>query len=144
MVGSSAEPVWAFDVDGCLLDSHTGTSLRPGAAELLAHLNAQGVATVLWSAGGADYARHRATSVGVEQLFGAFLGKDERGPDGRYLIAHLADPAAEIVFVDDRPEDLPLGAEVVAVSPYLAPSRHDRGLRPAVLRAGLDDWLPAP
>ena len=28
--------VWAFDVDGCLVDSLTGTSLRPGALEVLA------------------------------------------------------------------------------------------------------------
>ena len=31
---------WVFDVDGCLVDSLTGTSLRPGARELLARLRA--------------------------------------------------------------------------------------------------------
>jgi hypothetical protein len=32
------------------------------------------------------------------------------------------------VFVDDRPEDMPTGAEVVAVFPYLADNPHDRAL----------------
>src|SRR5581483_7077971 len=33
-----AAAVWVFDVDGCIVDSLTGTSLRPGARELLEHL----------------------------------------------------------------------------------------------------------
>jgi hypothetical protein len=32
------------------------------------------------------------------------------------------------VFVDDRPEDMPVGADVIAVSPYLSHNVHDRGL----------------
>ena len=45
-------PVWVFDVDGCLVDSLTGTSLRPGAATLLAGLRARGRTVIVWSAGG--------------------------------------------------------------------------------------------
>ena len=55
--------VWVLDVDGTIVDSLTGTSLRPGSAELLASLREVGVRTILWSAGGADYAlaaSHRA------------------------------------------------------------------------------------
>ena len=38
------------------------------------------------------------------------------------------------MFVDDRPEDMPLGADVVAVAPYLVDNRHDRGLAPVADR----------
>ena len=47
--------VWAFDVDGCLVDSITGTSLRPLARPVLEQLRAQGSTVVLWSAGGGEY-----------------------------------------------------------------------------------------
>jgi long-chain acyl-CoA synthetase len=128
--------VWAFDVDGCLVDSLTGTSVRPGAVDLLTHLRGR-CTTVLWSAGGAEYAERRARQHGMHALFDAYHGKDERGADGRYLAHHLGSDLASVVFVDDRPEDLPVGADVVGVSPYLAPNPHDRGLIPVARRAGL-------
>jgi len=56
--------VWVFDLDGCIVDSLTGSSLRPGTVELLEGLRRAGVTTVLWSAGGADYATKRAESSG--------------------------------------------------------------------------------
>jgi phosphoglycolate phosphatase-like HAD superfamily hydrolase len=127
MVASGGE-VWVFDVDGCLIDSLTGTSLRPGATELLTLLDRRGARLVLWSAGGGDYARLRAEAHGIDELFDLFAAKDTRDSDGRYRADHLIGGAARVVFVDDRPEDMPVGSAVVAVSPYLAPHPHDRGL----------------
>jgi phosphoglycolate phosphatase-like HAD superfamily hydrolase len=131
--------VWAFDVDGTVIDSLTGTSVRPGTVELLTHLRRQRCTTVLWSAAGADYAEQRADELGMRPLFDAFLGKDERSADGRYRADHLAPDPGMVVFVDDRPEDVPAGAEVVRVSPYLAPNPHDHGLAVAARRAGIED-----
>jgi hypothetical protein len=87
---------------------------------------------VWWSAGGGDYARQRAQEVGAVDLVDAFHGKDERGPDGRFLAEHVAADASAVVFVDDRPEDVPAGARVVIVSPYLVANPHDRGLERAL------------
>ena len=44
-------------------------------------------------------------------------------------------------LVDDRPEDMPVGADVVAVAPYLVDNRHDRGLAPVADRIARE---PAP
>jgi long-chain acyl-CoA synthetase len=128
--------VWAFDVDGCLVDSITGTSLRPLARPVLEQLRAQGLTVVLWSAGGGEYARRRAEAVGIDDLVHAFYDKDERGDDGRYLVAHLAEEHRPHVCVDDRPEDLPTDVDPVAVSPYLAPNPHDLGLAALLERIG--------
>ena len=125
--------VWVFDVDGCLVDSLTGSTLRPGAVELLDDLRGAGHRLVLWSAGGAAYARARADAHGIGDRFDAFHDKEGRDPGGRYLTTHLVLDAAHVVFVDDRPEDLPIGAEVIAVSPYLGDNPHDRAL--AAVRA---------
>lgn len=134
---------WVFDVDGTLVDSLTGTSLRPWSAELLTHLRAAGFRTVLWSAGGAAYADERAAQHGVACLVHDYHDKDGRDGDGRYVVRGFLAALDRVVFVDDRPEDLPVGADVVAVSPYLAPDPHDRGLRPALVRAGLRAALDA-
>jgi long-chain acyl-CoA synthetase len=128
--------LWVFDVDGCLVDSLTGTSLRPGAVELVTHLRRRGCSVLLWSAGGAEYARQRAAEHGVASLFDGFHGKEVRDQTGRYIPGFVVD-LGTTVFVDDRPEDMPLGANVVAVAPYLVDDRHDRGLAPAAARAGL-------
>ncbi len=53
---------WVFDVDGCLVDSLTGTSLRPGAQDIVMRLAAQG-RVLLWSAGGEGYARARCGAI---------------------------------------------------------------------------------
>jgi phosphoserine phosphatase len=126
-----AEPVWVFDVDGTILDSLTGTSLRPGTEDLLVRLRSGGCRVLLWSAGGAEYARSRAAQQGVEGLFDGFFDKDERDRDGRYIPGFLASPLAA-TFVDDRPEDLPVGARVVPVSPYLVDDPFDQGLARAL------------
>lgn len=119
-------PIWVFDVDGCLVDSQTATDLRPGAADLLTTLRDIGARVLVWSAGGASYAAGRLRLAGVDHLVDAFLGKDRRGADGRYVWEAGLEPG--LVFVDDRPEDLPVGADVVAVSPYIAANPHDRAL----------------
>ena len=128
---------WVFDVDGCLVDSLTGTSLRPGARELLTHLRDQGCTLLLWSAGGAAYARQRAVEQRVAGLFDAFYDKEGRDAAGRYTTQRVVADLGSVVFVDDRPEDMPAGADVVAVAPYLTDDPHDRGLAVAADRAGL-------
>ena len=124
--------LWVFDVDGCLIDSLTGTSLRPGAGELLATLRQRGHRVVLWSAGGADYARQRAAIHGIDAHVDAFHDKAERDERRRYLVSAFAADLHGAVFVDDHPEDLPIDAEVIEVSPYLSHNPHDRAL--AVVR----------
>jgi long-chain acyl-CoA synthetase len=123
-----------FDVDGCLVDSLTGTSLRPGAAALLARLRSDGCQVLLWSAGGAEYARQRAIEQRIDTLISGFHSKTRRDRDGRYVTHPAFAPLDQVFFVDDRPEDLPIGADVVAVSPYLAHDPHDRGLSKAAAR----------
>lgn len=121
--------VWCFDVDGTLVDSHTGTSLRPGAVDLLTGLAALGCRLVLWSAGGADHARARAVDHGVDHLFAQVADKGDRDVLGHYRLARPAGgPGGPVVYVDDRPEDLPGEEVVVAVSPYLVHDPHDTGL----------------
>ena len=130
-------PVWVFDVDGCLVDSLTGTSLRPGAATLLAGLRARGRTVIVWSAGGGPYAQRRAEQHDVAHLVDAFHGKDSRDSNGAYEVHHLVEESTVLVLVDDRPEDMPSGHEVIAVPPYLASNPHDRALRTVAERAGI-------
>jgi FMN phosphatase YigB (HAD superfamily) len=127
---------WIFDVDGCLVDSLTGTSLRPGAREILEHLAGR-TRVYLWSAGGDDYARDRAGQFAVDHLVSGYFSKEARDPDGFYLTTHLPVCRGAAVFVDDRPEDLAAQLDVLAVSPYLAEDPHDRGLEQVARRAGL-------
>jgi len=127
---------WVFDVDGCLVDSLSGTSLRPGAEELLRHLGTRS-RVLLWSAGGGDYARDRARQLGLDRHVNGYFPKEGRDGDGCYLTGHLRVDPRRAVFVDDRPEDLSPDLEVLAVSPYLSEDRHDRGLRAVARRAGL-------
>jgi long-chain acyl-CoA synthetase len=137
---SSVPGCWVFDVDGCLVDSLTGTSLRPGALELLEHLARHDHQVVLWSAGGDAYAQARAEEFGVHHLVSGYFAKDGRDVDGHYLTAHLPlqdRPDRPAVFVDDRPEDLAPDLHVLAVSPYLSDDPHDHGLRHVARRAGL-------
>lgn len=125
---------WVFDVDGCLVDSLTGTSLRPGARELLARIK-PGNRVFVWSAGGDDYARTRAMQFGLDDLVDGYFAKDGRDADGRYLTTHLPLGTGCAVFVDDRPEDLADGLDVIAVSPYLVEDPYDRGLDVALAAA---------
>jgi FMN phosphatase YigB (HAD superfamily) len=127
--------VWVFDVDGCLIDSLTGTSVRPGALKLLTELRSRGCQLLLWSAGGADYAHERAREHGLADFFDAFHDKEGRDADGRYIADALCTDLGRVVFVDDRPEDMPLGADVVAVAPYLVDNPYDRALAAVTRRA---------
>jgi long-chain acyl-CoA synthetase len=134
---TSATDCWVFDVDGCLVDSLTGTSLRPGARDLLEHLADNGGHSFLWSAGGDAYARARAEESGIDHLISGYFAKDGRDVDGCYLAAHLPLQDRRAVFVDDRPEDLAPDLDVLAVSPYLSDDPHDHGLAHVARRAGL-------
>jgi phosphoglycolate phosphatase-like HAD superfamily hydrolase len=126
--------IWAFDVDGCLIDSVTGASLRPLARDVLETLHARGVTLVLWSAGGGAYARRRAEEHGIHDLVHAYYDKDARSADGRYVTSHLDDAHQPAVCVDDQPEEMPVHVEVVGVVSYLAPDPHDRGLAELLAR----------
>jgi long-chain acyl-CoA synthetase len=133
---SSATDCWVFDVDGCLVDSLTGTSLRPGARELLDSL-ADRARVLLWSAGGDTYARARAEQFQVDHLVNGYFSKEGRDGGGHYLTTHLPLGPGHVVFVDDKPEDLAEDLDVLPVSPYLSDDPHDRGLRVVTRRAGL-------
>jgi long-chain acyl-CoA synthetase len=134
---ASASDCWIFDVDGCLIDSLTGTSLRPGARQLLEHLTRTGRHVILWSAGGDGYARDRAKEFGVDHLVNDYFAKDGRDVDGRCLTTQLPLHHRQAVFIDDRPEDLAPDLDVLAVSPYLSNDPHDQALHHAARRAGL-------
>ena len=127
---------WVFDIDGCLVDSLTGTSLRPGAVELLTQLRSLGDVVVAWSAGGEDYARSRLEQRSIAHLVDAFHAKVTRDVNGSYLADHVG--GGILVFVDDRPEDLTSHDVVVHVSPYLGHNPHDRGLRRVADLAGFE------
>lgn len=125
-----APATWAFDVDGCLVDSLTGTSLRPGALEALSLLRQEGVTVLLWSAGGRDHAMSRATELGFVHLVDAVYAKEVRGADGRWSTVNLPAGHQPDVFVDDWPDEAPAAARLVPVPPYISPNPHDRGLAP--------------
>jgi long-chain acyl-CoA synthetase len=134
---TSAADCWVFDVDGCLIDSLTGSSMRPGARHLLQHLDRHGRRILLWSAGGGAYARARAEEFGIDHLVSGYFAKDGRDVDGCHRTAHLPIQDRQAVFVDDRPEDLAPDLDVLAVPPYLSDDPHDRGLEHVARRAGM-------
>jgi hypothetical protein len=104
---------------------------------LLRHLQATGCRVLLWSAGGADYARERAAEQTVEELFHGFFAKAVRDECGRYDTTQLDVLLTATIFVDDRPEDMPMDADVMAVHPYLSNNPHDFGLSAVAQRAGI-------
>ena len=136
MVGP--RPAWVFDVDGCVIDSLSGSSVRPLARELFCFLRERGAAVLLWSAGGEDYAMVRAREVGVDALVDACHAKDARDHTGRRTIEHLGVAPETTTFVDDREDEIPASLRAVIVSPYLAPDPHDRGLAPVLELARRD------
>lgn len=122
--------MWAFDVDGCLVDSMSGVSLRPHARQVLAALHATGAVLVLWSAGGEEHARGMAARHGIAHLLAGVHDKLGRDDDGRLTTTHLPPAHRPTVVVDDRPEEAPAGTRVIGVPPYTAPDAADRGLAP--------------
>lgn len=120
--------VWAFDVDGCLIDLLGGTTLRPLAVEVLAALVARGDVAVLWSAGGAQHAARKAAALGLADYVAGCYDKGPLDRAGAWSTEHLPAHHAPHVCVDDAPEHLPAHVRQVAVRPYTAPAPHDRGL----------------
>jgi hypothetical protein len=120
--------VWAFDVDGCLIDLLGGTTLRPLAVEVLAAVAARGDVAVLWSAGGAQHAERKAAALGLDAFVSGYYDKGTLDASGAWSTAHLPTWHAPHVCVDDAPEHLPAHVRAVAVRPYTAPAAHDRGL----------------
>jgi phosphoglycolate phosphatase-like HAD superfamily hydrolase len=120
--------VWAFDVDGTLVGSVRSDVLRPGVLELLQALGRRTVVCVVWSAGGAAHARRMATVHGFHHLVTEFYGKDGRDGDARYVTHHFDDDHRPHVFVDDAPQDLPVGAIVIAVPQFIGGNPADRAL----------------
>ncbi len=120
--------VWAFDLDGTLIGSVRSEQLRPGAAELLDALSGRGVKCVLWSAGGADYARRKAGAHGLDDRFVEYYPKAVRDPSTRYVVDHFDLAHRPDVFVDDSPVDLPLDARVVPVPQFIGGNTNDRAL----------------
>ncbi len=126
------DAVWVFDVDGTLIGSVRSDILRPGAMELLDRLRDAGATLVLWSAGGADYAKNMLAQFHIDHYFAAFYSKDRRGADGRYVVDHLSPEHRPGTLVDDYPGDVPDGPRVIAVSQFLGGNPHDRGLERAL------------
>jgi phosphoglycolate phosphatase-like HAD superfamily hydrolase len=134
--------VWVFDVDGCLVDSMTGTSLRPGARAALAHLRAGGHSLLLWSAGGAAYARQRAIDHEIEHFFDAFHAKEGRDESGYYLVAHLHPDVRRLVFVDDRTEEIHPALGRFTVAPYIVHDPGDRDFHRLMDRLSVPGYRP--
>jgi hypothetical protein len=120
--------VWAFDVDGCLVDLLGGTTLRPLAVEVLAAVAARGDVAVLWSAGGASHAERKAAALGLSGYVSGYYDKGALDSSGTWSTAHLPTSHVPDVCVDDAPEHLPGHVRRIAVRPYTAPAAHDRGL----------------
>lgn len=118
--------LWLFDLDGCLVDSTSGTILRPHARELLEQIIARGAVVHIWSAGGDDYAQRVAERVGIADLVVEFHTK-VRGDSGTW---HLPAPAmsADLVCVDDQPEGVPSHVRTISVFPFIGARPHDRTL----------------
>jgi len=126
---TTARPaVWAFDVDGCLIDSMTGTSLRPAALDVLRLLKESGAIVILWSAGGRCHAASRAAELGFADLIDAIYSKEKRGRDGRWACSNMPPEHQPDVFVDDWPDQAPLSPRLIAVPTYLSPNELDCGL----------------
>ena len=122
------DAVWVFDVDGTLIGSVRSDTLRPGAMELLGLLRASGATLVLWSAGGAGYAKNMLAQFRIDHYFAAFYSKDRRGPDGRYVVDHLRPEHRPGTLVDDYPVDVPKTPRVIGVPQFLGGNPHDLGL----------------
>lgn len=133
--------VWLFDLDGTLIDSLTGGSLRPLAETVLNTLHSHGVTVVMWSAGGDDYARRRCKEHGIIHLIHEFHDKAVRTRDGRWESTHIRTAGVRMTFVDDRPEEAPEHGRLLGVRPYIGPNPHDRGLRDVLEAArALPPW----
>lgn len=134
--------VWLFDVDGCLVDAMSGTSLRPGSRPLLEHLRDDGIAIHVWSAGGAEYAERVLGRVGIADLAIGYHDK-VRADGGRWLLPGGFDPRT-LVCVDDQPDGVPDGPTVVPVFPYIGSRPHDPAFGRLLASVIAGDPLVAP
>lgn len=123
----SSTATWAFDLDGCLVGALDPSDLRPLARELLERVRASATTVVVWSAGGADYARRIAAQTGFAHLVDGFYDK-VRGRDGKWTLEVFPPHHVPVVCVDDDPAGVPEGIRVLTVAPYLGRRPHDRGL----------------
>ena len=130
--------MWAFDVDGCLIDLLGGSTLRPLAVEVLKAVAERGDVAILWSAGGADHAARKATALGLADHIAGCYDKGALDDAGTWSTGHLPRHHTPQICVDDAPEYLPAHVRRIAVRPYTAPAAHDRGLS-----ALLDELRPA-
>lgn len=126
------DAVWVFDVDGTLIGSILSDRLRPGAVELLDTLRSRGTTLVVWSAGGADYARRMLDQFALTDHFSACYAKDARGPDGRYTVDHMHPDHRPGTLVDDYPLEVEQAVRVIGVSQFLGGNSNDIGLREAI------------
>jgi len=118
---------WLFDVDGCLVDLTSATTARPMAAEILAALAGAGVPVIIWSAGGADYARRAMERVGLDSDRLRYEEK-VRGADGRWALGFLSEDEEPVVCVDDDLSGVPVGVRAIGVRPFIGPMERDSGL----------------
>jgi len=100
--------------------------------ELVELLQAAGTTLVVWSAGGADYARRMLAQFDLERHFCAYYDKNLRGSDGRYLIDHLAPEHRPGTLVDDYPHEVPEVGRVIGVRQFLGGNPADTGLAQAL------------
>lgn len=135
---SAVRGVWLFDVDGTLIGSLRSDVLRPRVAELFDLLRRDRRTIVIWSAGGADYAKRKLTQFGLTDYVAGFYAKDRRGEDGRYLVSHLPPHHRPGTCVDDFPQDMPLDSRIVAVPQFFGGNPADNGLEEAINQAIAD------
>lgn len=83
---------------------------------------------MLWSAGGAGYARDMADYHGIGHHFAGFYAKEDRDEHQRYRVDHFAVHHQPTVFVDDSVIDLPLGCRTIEVSQFLGSNDADNAL----------------
>ena len=134
--------VWLFDVDGTLIGSIRSDVLRPRVVELFDLLRRDGRTIVVWSAGGADYARRKLDRFDLTGYVACFYDKDRRGRDGRYLVSHLPPQHRPGTCVDDFPHEAPPGSRIVGVPQFFGGNPVDNGLATAIDLAVADAQRP--
>ena len=79
----------------------------PGVVDAVKRLHTQGAVLYLWSSGGAEYARHSAHELGIEDCFAGFLTKpdayidDQPVHEWRYCLHVLPANAADAANRDN-------------------------------------------
>lgn len=109
-------------VDGTIIDSLTGRSVRPGTADVLSCVWAQGCSACSGAPVGA------AMRAGVPSSTASAISSSACTPNsattGHLAATFLADPSSA-TFVDDRPEDLCDVWQIQSVTPSVAHDPYD-------------------